>query len=140
MRNQALIAGCLTILLLALSSLTGCETTISDRDVRTATLENASRWAESDDRTLFVDARSRADFADGHIPGALNLDLRDLEDNGVRARLNGARRIVIYGQNPGSARPVALAKKLLKEGIKGGLVMEAGFDGWRDQGRPVVAN
>ena len=138
MRKTSTI-GLLVALFAAALTFSGCTTTTSDRDVTRAPLADVTRWSD-DSRTVFVDVRPQAEFEAGHIPRALNLDLPNLDDRATMAKLKSFRRVVVYGDNPGSARPVAFAKRLIQKGIKGGVILDEGLDGWKGRGLPVVAS
>ena len=125
-------------MLLSAVIVAGCKTPVSDRNVRRAEIATAVKWMEGSDNVLLIDARSEADYAEGHIPGAFNVQLRDAETPEVTDRLNKAGRVVIYGRDPGSARATALAKRFITDGRKDVWIMEEGIAGWQDRGFPLV--
>lgn len=116
----------------------GCSSSVSDRSVRRIDPSVATR-AHAESRTVFVDVRSPEEFAAGHIPGAVNLRLTDIpSDNRPIPALSSARRVVVYGQNPGSAVGVAMTKRLMTLGQHGTVEFFAGgLDAWRAAGGSV---
>lgn len=116
----------------------GCSSSVSDRSVRRIDPPAATR-AHADQRTVFVDVRTPEEFANGRIPGAVNLRLTDIQDDSRPVpALRDARRIVVYGQNPGSAVGVAMTKRLMTSGQYGSVeFFEGGLDAWRAAGGSV---
>lgn len=116
----------------------GCSSSVSDRSVRRIDPAMATR-AHADQRAVFVDVRTPEEFAAGHIPGALNLRLTDIPADGrPLPSLASARRIVVYGQNPGSAVATAMVKRLMTQGQYGTVeLFEGGLDAWRAAGGSI---
>ncbi len=52
------------------------------------------RQLEGESATLVLDVRTEAEFAAGHVPGALNIPLDELP--GRLAELNAAKPMVVY--------------------------------------------
>jgi len=80
---------------------------------------------------LLVDVRPDAAFAQGSLPGAVNIRLEHLQDPRIVDRLRRAPRIIVFGQNPGSAAAMAMAKRLMSLGMKDVQLFAAGYDAWR---------
>lgn len=81
--------------------------------------------------TLLIDARSPDAFAAGTIPGAVNVQLRDVPVEEVRRRFAGYSRIIVFGQNPGSPRAAALSKRLLAGRVSVETYLP-GYERWRE--------
>jgi len=114
----------------------GCSPTISDRTVtRIETTLATQRQAQ--ESALFIDARPAAAYQSGHIPGAINLRLGELSYTGRDPRLTGRSPLIVYGQNPGSATALALAKRMMELKYSGVEYFEPGIEGWRRAGLPV---
>lgn len=91
---------------------------------------------------LIVDARDPADFATGHIPGALNLPLsvwatrsdvfraRDLRD--VLSRF-----AIVYCENPWCGQAEELQVALVNDGHRLVGLFPGGMEAWRAAGLPV---
>ena len=87
---------------------------------------------------LFVDVRSRISFESGHIPGALNLDVR--RDDFVTKFTEAAstdQEIVIYCRGvhcDRSAEAILLVHPLGYENL---FYLKVGLPGWKEAGYPV---
>lgn len=137
MINRQRIGVVLVLLALwSLPGLSGCSTKISDRAVvRISTTEASKRHGRG--QALFIDARPASDYDRAHIVGAVNLRLGDLSFTRRDSRLSGRSPLIVYGENPGSASALALAKRLLDLEYEGVEYFEPGFLGWRGAGLPV---
>lgn len=118
-------------------ALTGCSKQITDRSVDRLNTEQASVFHRSARSTIFVDARPADQFAAGHIPGAVNRRLGEVSSSAMDPDLARYRRIVVYGDNPGSAAAIALAKRLFEAGHSEVVFYEPGFEAWKAAGLPV---
>lgn len=89
---------------------------------------------------LLVDARERALYAEGHLPGAVSLPLGEVEAllEGFRGRVDVARPLVLYCSGYGCPDSFDLGMRLIAEGYRDVRVFEGGFPEWRDAGLPVA--
>lgn len=83
-----------------------------------------------------LDVRTATEFANGHIEGAMNLDIKrsDFVDEANKT-LDKNRKVYLYCRS--GARSMQAANKLAKEGyqivnLKGGIL------DWEGEGRPTV--
>jgi rhodanese-related sulfurtransferase len=84
-------------------------------------------------RSQLVDVRSRSEFASGHIPGAVNIPMDEIE-----ARLDDLDRnlpIVLVCQTGKRARMTAGLLEPCRRKLS---VLEGGTKGWIEAGLPVV--
>lgn len=88
---------------------------------------------------LAVDARLPVQFAQGHLPGAYNLPLAEVETAlaPFARRVATTRKLIIYCSGYGCPDSFDLASLLLEKGFVGVRVFEGGFPEWRDAGLPV---
>lgn len=108
---------------------------IDDRSVPISEASDVSKAIARQARAaLLVDARPDADFAAGHLPGAVNIRLEHLQDARFVDRLRSAPAIIVYGQNPGSAGAMALAKRLIGLHMRDVRYFPGGFDAWTRAG------
>jgi rhodanese-related sulfurtransferase/biotin operon repressor len=86
------------------------------------------------DSVVLLDVRPGDEFASGHLPRAVHIDVADLEDQ--VARLPKDREIVAYCRGPYCVMSYK-AVQILR--AKGYLVrrLEDGFPEWKAEGRPV---
>ena len=134
--RQRFGVGLVFLALWALPGLSGCTTKISDRAVVRISMTEATR-RHGREQALFIDARPGPEYARGHIAGAINLRLGDLSYTRRDPRLTGRSPLIVYGEDPGSATALALAKRLLELEYEGVEYFEPGFLGWRGAGLPV---
>lgn len=95
--------------------------------------------------TVIVDVRDD-DFADGHIPGAVNWTVDRFEDSAeidelVETHLDGKERVVLHcmlsqQRGPHAARRLASRLAQLGKPLPGVLVMQGGFSRWARLGFP----
>jgi rhodanese-related sulfurtransferase len=91
-------------------------------------------WA---DRSLVVlDVRTPAEYADGHIPGAVNIPHTELAAR--VAELEGARDrdIVVYCRS--GARAAQALEVLEKQGFRRLFHLDGDYTRWSEEKRPVV--
>lgn len=137
----------LTFLALALISLMGgCESGVSEQDIRTMNaIEVRTLKVEHDknpNRELLalIDARAHRRFEAGHIPGAINAQTPDYpEGMPLDPKLARRQTIVVYGQNPGDLSARVLAKRLLYNGYGGVRLFPGGLEEWSRMGWSVEA-
>ena len=86
-------------------------------------------------RVVFVDAREKQEFAEAHIPGAINLTLREIND--MAPRLIGQADLVIaYCLK--DFRGYEVAKALAEAGVPRLATLKiSGLNGWRAEGLPL---
>ncbi|WP_066273034.1 rhodanese-like domain-containing protein [Hydrogenophaga palleronii] len=87
------------------------------------------------ERAVVVDVRDAAGFASGHVIGAKNLPLADLEAKLPGAVKNKATQLIFVCANGASAnRGVAIAKKL---GYEKAQALTGGMGAWQAASLPV---
>lgn len=86
-------------------------------------------------RVVFVDAREPAEYAEEHIPGAINLTLREVEHVDP-ATLADADLVVAYCLK--DFRGFEVAKALDRAGVHNARTLkEQGINGWKARGLPT---
>lgn len=105
-----------------------CSNSITDRDIRYTSLTSLRSGLGG---VTLIDPRSEARFAQGHIPGAINLSIADVRTSGPQdPRIRGAGKIVVYGAGRASALARAMAKKLMSVGFGDVEVFDGGLAEW----------
>ena len=80
---------------------------------------------------LLVDARAPSRYQAGHLPGAINLGIAQIDPEGRRRPdLLEPRRLVVYGQNPGDTLASGLTLRLLESGYDNAVLFRGGVDAW----------
>lgn len=94
-------------------------------------LAAVAKW----DRVLWVDARSPAVFAEGHIPGAINLYFGNFEEQAERFLdvWDPDIPVVVYCSSLQCGASTELANKLRQEwGMENVYVLKGGWEAWRE--------
>ncbi len=96
--------------------------------------EAEALWRQ--DGTLFVDVRSTADYADGHIAGAVSLPEEEFEQRfgALRPRLEHARAIVVYCKSEDCGKSLWAAIRLRNLGLTQTRIYPAGWYDWKRHG------
>ena len=88
---------------------------------------------------VLIDARTRPEYEEGHIPGAILIDYyemgRYLKD--LLPTLDPAQRTIVYCYGPDCEDAELLARELYMLGFTDLLVFEGGFEEWVDSGREI---
>jgi rhodanese-related sulfurtransferase len=106
------------------------------RVVQKVPTEQVLEWIGEGKRVIFVDARESQEFDEEHIPGAINLSLRELE-NADPQQFGQPDLIVAYCMK--DFRGYEVAKALKRAGFpQSAILREYGIAGWKKQGLPTV--
>lgn len=88
------------------------------------------------EQLLILDVRSEEEFADGHVPGAINIPHGEVGDRLDEIAARGDLEIVLYCQ---SGRRAGIAAGVLREaGYERLLHLDGDMLGWRARQLPVV--
>lgn len=90
------------------------------------------------DSAVFIDARDKWDFADGHIPGAINIPQYNFEkDNTALEIIPKEKTIVVYCGGDDCDASLSLAKELQKLNYTSLFVFSGGWTEWTKAGFKV---
>lgn len=90
----------------------------------------------SDKKVVFVDTREPAEYAKSHIPGAINIPMRDL-DQATFDWLKQADRVISYCVK--DFRGYEVARLMSEKGVDQVAVMKPyGLSGWQSHGLPLT--
>lgn len=103
-----------------------------DSKHQTLTPSQLAAMRERDEPIQIVDVRSPAEYASGHVPGAVNIPLEQVEAR--KADLDPRHLVVVCK----SGRRAGMACEFLTDHVPGASVLEGGTDAWAAEGRPVV--
>lgn len=123
---------------LTAAALTGCNTT-SEVEVDQARVpaEKVREWIEkAPSKYLIVDARPQAAFDEGHLPGAIRMDPKELDPQDPDPKFASYKSVVVYGESPAFGRANALTKRFIEAGVEVAM-LDGGMKVWRDRGFPV---
>ena len=85
---------------------------------------------------LTIDVRDPHGFDAGHIPGARNVSVVDVEIMANRV-LREKRPVIAYCACPDDHSSLFVAAKLMRVGVKDIKVLAGGWDGWKKAGGKV---
>ncbi len=123
----------------------GCTPNISDRDVKTVSVDQALKEMGTRRGLLgmsgkissaWVDARNRAAYDSEHIPDAMSLPFSELERR--HRQLEDIEVIVVYGEDYADPVAKAMSKRLKALGYHGVLTLNGGLRAWKDAGNETA--
>lgn len=92
----------------------------------------------SSDTVIFVDARDKWDFAEGHIPGSINIPQYNFEkDNELLKNIPKDKTIVVYCGGDDCDASLSLAKELQKLNYTTLYVFSGGWSEWSKAGYKI---
>ncbi len=99
-------------LLLAATSLVGCQ---SDTAFKTVDAQQFAEVIANKDVQL-VDARTPEEFSEGHIPGAVNIDVKSDNFDAQIAQLDSSRPVAVYCRS--GRRSKLAAEQMVNAGLQ----------------------
>lgn len=110
----AFIAGFMVLMVLG-----GCRGSVSDKKIDFIDLNRAmelyDEGLEDPEKVLFIDVRKAERFNAGHIKGARNIRVNEIDlKYEADPELLKFDHLVVYGENPGSASARAMAKRMIE--------------------------
>lgn len=97
------------------------------------TLEKLLEMRANDEEFELVEVLPEHDYNEGHIPGAINIPLKDLESTADK-QLQKEDTIVVYCASYSCQASTKAAKKLLDLGYEKTIEFKAGKRGWKHSG------
>lgn len=117
-----------------INRLLGRESSPGNRSVTVSELKLA---LDKGQRLILLDVDDRPKYAKGHIPGAKNIPLDELEVRGPN-ELNLSDPVVIYCRCRNDELSDAASEGLKQVGFSNVRVLEGGFMRWEEDGQPVA--
>jgi rhodanese-related sulfurtransferase len=90
---------------------------------------------QAKDKLVLLDVRSPAEFADGHLPGAINLNVNDGSFAAKIQQLDKSKKYIVYCRTQN--RSARAADQMRRADFTDVTVMEDGFSYWQRKGFPV---
>lgn len=120
----------------------GCGKGVSEATIQYVGLDEVRELQTADQSApstlLLIDPRPLRRYAEGHLPGALTLQLNEAPSYGGRdSRLAGHSHLIVYGENPASPTARAMTKRLLAIGYSGVRMFPGGIEAWLAADLPV---
>jgi rhodanese-related sulfurtransferase len=130
-----------TLLIVSLCS--GCGRTWSDKDLVFVNVDQANAlfaqsdgtWLKPAGPNIWVDARNAETYARGHVPGAINLPLRNVDTQWARLKDHGT--VIVYAATYNDPIADAQSKALMEKGIDNVKTLTGGWKAWLDSGGEV---
>lgn len=86
---------------------------------------------------LFVDVRSKKEFAVSHIPGALHIERPSKLDRNTKLKLKNNSKIIVYCA--AGYRSSEACKALEKQGVLNTINLNGGIIDWANNGNPITS-
>ncbi|MFA5997598.1 MAG: rhodanese-like domain-containing protein [Candidatus Paceibacterota bacterium] len=83
-----------------------------------------------------IDVRTPAEFAEGHIEGARNIDIHNDAFQGIVRELPNDETYIVTCKSGG--RSAQACSSMQEEGIMGAINLEGGMTAWEQAGLPIV--
>lgn len=114
------------------------ETAASEKGLNLVSLEEAQQIAESFSH-IILDARKPADYAAGHLPGAMSLPLNEFDETfpGISPLLGGGQAIMVYCSGRECDESIKLGEILIKAGYTNITLFAGGMIEWKAANLPV---
>jgi len=124
----------LFVLLFFCINISGCNSSIAGNKQISAT--ELIEQIKVDQAPVILDVRTGEEYSQGHIPGAINIEYRELPSRiGEISKLNKKDKIVVYCER--GVRANIAEETLIKAGFTEVLHLEGDMSGWRKRGFEV---
>ena len=109
----------------------------SCRSVVTTTLEVDifEKTVNKTPEPQLIDVRTPAEYANGHLPGAILIDVKEATFVSLIKELDNSRPVFVYCRS--GRRSLEAAKILEKQGFKIVYNLEGGIISWKEKGKAV---
>jgi rhodanese-related sulfurtransferase len=84
---------------------------------------------------VLIDLRARADYEQGHLPGALSVPAAEFKERMQSLKLPKIDPVILYDTDEARARDAT--RLLYESGYQGGLTLKGGIEAWREAGQPL---
>jgi rhodanese-related sulfurtransferase len=123
----------------------GCQTSTSDKDLVyrkpgeavSLAAETRGAFRKEPVKVLWIDPRTPAEFAKGHLPQAVNLPFPEIEKQHEVA-CKGFDAYIVYDTDYDDVMAKAAAKRLIELGYRNVYCILGGLKAWQADGNPVV--
>lgn len=85
--------------------------------------------------TVVLDVRTPHEYAEGHVPGAMNVDIHDPEFDQKLAKLDKSKTYLVHCAK--GVRSAAAAKKMVTLGFLNLFDFRGGFIAWENAHKPI---
>lgn len=107
-KKAYLIIGCCILLVAAFSAVILYRAFLFEKKTyEQIDMEQAAEYMEYEEDYLIIDVRPETDYLDGHLPGAVNLPLEQLEEKAILLLKDKEQMIYVYGGSGKESRKAA---------------------------------
>lgn len=124
-----------TVFLLSILSLLSCNSTTA-QGVKNITTDEFVEAIKNSDKKIILDVRTPEEFANSHIDGAINMDIRSEDFNQRIAKLDKDQPVYIYCLSGG--RSSNASNILANNGFKTVNNMLGGISKWSGENKPTI--
>ena len=128
-RSNSVLMVLVALLSLALTSMAADETKVKKVGVD----EFEKLW--KDKSNVVLDVRTSGEYANGHIPGAVNVDVKSPDFAKKVADLDKSKTYLVHCA--AGVRSARACDILASKGFKSLVDLSPGFSGWEKAGKPV---
>ncbi|HEY6443296.1 MAG TPA: rhodanese-like domain-containing protein [Candidatus Acidoferrales bacterium] len=104
--------------------------------IKQETFQETKKRLDNGEKLILVDTREDAEWARGHIPGAIHLGRGIIERDIEKTVPDKSTPIVLYCG--GGFRSALAADNLQKMGYRNVISMDGGWRGWTEAGFPII--
>lgn len=104
--------------------------------IKEETFRETKKRLDNGEKVILVDTREDAEWARGHIPGAIHLGRGIIERDIEKTIPDKGTPIVLYCG--GGFRSALAADNLQKMGYRNVISMDGGWRGWTEAGFPII--
>ncbi len=126
-----------TVFLVSILSLLSCNTTTA-QGVKNISTDEFVEVLKKSDRKIILDVRTPEEFANSHIFGAINLDVRSDDFNNRIAKLDKDQPVYVYCLSGG--RSANASNILADNGFKTVNNMLGGISKWSGENKPTITS
>lgn len=123
----------IAILVLVVFSIISCLKTKTE-GVEVLNAEKFEQKIQSSDVQL-VDVRTADEFAEGHLPNAINIDINGEGFNNETAKLDKEKPVMVYCKMGG--RSAKAAANLKEQGFENISDLDGGIMSWKESGKTI---
>lgn len=99
------------------------------------TPKDAAGLMKEDPRPRVIDLRERAEYEQGHLPGAVSVPFAEFKDRLESLKLSKTDALILYSTDDARARDAT--RLLYESGYQGALTLKGGIGAWRAAGQAV---
>ncbi len=97
--------------------------------------QETAKLLKHEPRPVVIDLRERAEYDQGHVPGALSVPFGEFKSRVESLKLPKADVVVLY--SAADERTREATKHLYQSGYQGGLTLKGGIEAWRAAGQAL---